>query len=131
MTDNPFEMVRKFNHEIVQIPYRRFPYKLDRNEARWLAHVCEEEVSEFKDAYRAEDLIGQVDALIDLIYFAMGGLTRLGVEPDKALDIFKSVHEANMLKFKGNKGRGSDLDAVKDKSWVGPEAKIKKILGEY
>ena len=88
MTDNPFELVRKFNHEIVGLPHRRFPYELNADEQEWLQTVFIEEANEFEQAWLADDLIGQVDALIDLIYFAMGGLTRLGVEPDKSLNIF-------------------------------------------
>ena len=35
-----------------------------------------------------------------------------------------------MSKAKGNKGRGSDLDAVKDENWVGPEGLIEAMLKE-
>lgn len=41
-------------------------------------------------------LIGQVDALIDLKYFAEGGLVEASVIPDA---IFDSVHQANMGKI--------------------------------
>ena len=33
-----------------------------------------------------------------------------------------------MKKKKGNKGRGSDTDAIKESTWVGPEEQIAKIL---
>lgn len=124
-------MVETFNHEIIEIPHRRFPYELNDQEEDWLYEVFKEETQEFDEAWHQNDLIGQVDALMDLIYFAMGGLTRLGVSADKSLDIFKTIHAKNMAKHKGNKGRGSDLDAVKPDSWEGPEDSIKKILGEY
>ena len=64
----------------------------------------------------------------DLIYFAMGGLTRLGVTGKQAIELFEMVHKANMRKVTGNKVRGSDLDATKPDSWEGPEDQIKRIM---
>lgn len=51
-----------------------------------------EELTEFIDASTVED---QADALIDLIYFAIGTFTLMGVKPESIFDI---VHSANMGK---------------------------------
>ena len=67
MSDNPFELVRKFNHEVVKLPVRRFPYDLGAQELNWLVDVFSEEGAELREAWLTDDLIGQVDALIDLV----------------------------------------------------------------
>ena len=128
MSVKPFHLVEKFNHELVGVPKREFKTRLDIDEYDWLREVLSEEMGEFIGSYYSDDFIGQVDALIDLIYFAMGGLTRLGVTADEAEAVFYAVHEKNMLKKAGSKGRGSELDATKPESWEGPEAEIKRIL---
>lgn len=125
---NPFELVETFNYDVVGIPKREWPHRLVVSEYDWFRGVIVEELDEFIDAYWHDRPIDQVDAIIDLIYFAMGGLVRLGIKPEQALDIFYSVHFKNMLKHGGNKGRGSDLDAVKPEGWQGPEEVIKSIL---
>ena len=126
--ESPFKLVEKFNHELVGVPVRPFPYFLGQEEATWLFNVIWEERDELISAYYANEPIEQIDALMDLIYFAMGGLTRLGVTAEQSDEIFKCIHERNMLKKSGNKDRGSDLDATKPADWDGPEEQITKIM---
>lgn len=52
-----------------------------------------EELREFIDAIY---LVDQADALIDLIYICMGGLSRMGLDGQKLFDV---VHDANMTKL--------------------------------
>ena len=42
-----------------------------------------------------QNLVGQVDALIDTLYFTYGSFVLMGVDPERIFDI---VHEANMGK---------------------------------
>lgn len=126
---DPFKLVETFNKEVVEVPERTLGHKLVLAEAKWLVDTFQEESIEFVEAWDTNDTTGQVDALIDLIYFAMGGLTRLGLDSEQSNQIFQIVHDANMAKKRGNKGRGSDMDAVKPESWESPEAKIADILG--
>lgn len=71
-----------------------------------------------------------LDALIDNIYFIIGRAYELGYSSEQFEKAFKVVHNCNMTKKRGNKGRGSNDDAIKDETWVGPEEKIAEILGE-
>jgi len=67
------------------------------------------------------DLHGEVDALIDLIYFAAGRMQEMGVDGQRAL---QAVHAANMRKVRGElaKRPGSlGHDAIKPVGWVGPD----------
>jgi predicted HAD superfamily Cof-like phosphohydrolase len=84
-----------------------------------------EEVLELTEAYDNADLAGAVDALVDLIYFAYGFLWQMGI-PTR--DVWDAVHEANMTKQLGNKGRGILDDAVKPEGWVDPKTVIRELL---
>lgn len=56
-----------------------------------------EEVQEYHDAVEAEDIVEQVDACIDIIYFALGTLVELGVA-HKYEALFAEVQRSNMSK---------------------------------
>lgn len=121
--------VIEFNQEVVRIAPRT-PAILGSNEAKWLYNVLIEEANELHVASRNRDLVGCVDALIDSIYFAIGGLYRHGLTEAEILEIFSIVHEANMAKHPGTKNREvkHHLDAVKPKGWVSPEDQIQQVL---
>lgn len=53
-------------------------------------------VEELREFMEASHTIGQADALIDLIYICMGGLSRMGLDGQKLFDV---VHDANMTKL--------------------------------
>lgn len=97
-------------------------------EIEWLVGVLQEEAQELAEA---GNLVEQVDALVDSIIFAMGGLYRLGLTDEQALKCFHAVMDANFGKKAGQKeGREVEgvKDAVKPEGWKGPEARIKEIL---
>lgn len=78
----------------------------------------QEELDELTVAYDAGDFEGQVDAIVDLIYVALGALLEMGITPEEA---FATVHDANMKKFRGETKRGEAFDAVKPKGWQPPD----------
>lgn len=47
-------------------------------------------------SYPIEPLVGQVDALVDLLYFTYGSFVLMGIDPEP---VFKIVHRANMGKI--------------------------------
>ena len=84
-----------------------------------------EEVEEFLEA---GDLVGQVDAIVDLIYFALGALVEMGVDAGPVFDI---VHEANMQKTRSPQGlrkRSTDGKVQKPDGWESPERKIAEAI---
>jgi predicted HAD superfamily Cof-like phosphohydrolase len=102
-------------------------------EAKWIHEALNEEADEFLEACEIEpNLVGAVDALIDSIYFAIGGLHRLGLTEEQMQKCFDAVHNANLTKKGGlNPNRTNDgtvADATKPEGWVGPEQKIREIL---
>lgn len=68
------------------------------------------------------DLIAkQADAFIDMIYFAAGGLVRMGIDPSPLWDI---AHGQNMAKVQpdGSVRRDEDGKVIKPEGWVDPHA---------
>lgn len=55
-----------------------------------------EEINEFLEASEKQDIIKQADAMIDTIYFALGTLVEIAIEPD---ELFYIVQNANMSKL--------------------------------
>lgn len=118
-----------FNAKVVGIEPRRLgEITPGHPEISWLVGVLQEEAQELAEA---ESLVDQVDALIDSIIFALGGLYRLGLTEEQALKCFHAVMDANFEKRSGQK-KGREVegvkDAVKPEGWKGPEARIKEIL---
>lgn len=104
-----------FGHPIAELPQLLSP---ERSASRitWMR----EEVREFEEALA---LAEQADAMIDLIYFALGTLVEMGVRPDRLFDV---VHAANMTKLwsDGIARKRSDGKTVKPPGWVDPAEKI-------
>lgn len=105
------EFHRKFNH-----PYSDVPVLLDEERKKSRYKWMLEELDEFMEAASIED---EADAMIDLIYFALGTLVESGVKPEALFDI---VHLANMSKlWDGTPVYGEDGKIIKPKDWVAPE----------
>ena len=84
--------VREF-HEKFGHPVAGVPKMVDKKRALSRGKWMNEEVAEF---LVAEDIYEQADAMIDLIYFALGTLVEMGLEADELFDI---VQQANMSKL--------------------------------
>lgn len=88
------------------------------------ARLMLEELVEFMEA---PDLIGQVDAMLDLLYFANGTLVEMGVDPEKP---FAMVHAANMRKLwpDGKPRWNAEGKVIKPDGWVGPEDELRHYI---
>jgi hypothetical protein len=88
---------------------------------RFRIGCLQEELDELKDAETADDA---VDALIDLIVFAIGTLDAYQVDSIKA---WGRVYDANIVKEVGIKeGRPNPFglpDLIKPEGWVAPQHK--------
>jgi len=82
----------------------------------------EEELQEFKDAKAKEDLPGMADALVDLVYVAIGTAHLMGLPWQR---LWFEVHQANMAKVmakdKSESKRNSSIDVVKPDGWKEPD----------
>ncbi|NOV02624.1 HAD family hydrolase [Paenibacillus planticolens] len=117
---NAFDDVKKF-HEIFEHPVGTTPQRL--SESRKAARLAwmQEELDEFKEATTLED---EVDAMIDELYFVLGTLVELGVEPGPIFDI---VHHANMSKVwpDGLVHKNELGKTIKPPDWQDPFDKIR------
>ena len=83
-----------------------------------------EELNEFMEA---DEIVEQADAMIDLMYFALGTLVEMGVRPD---ELFNIVHAANMTKLweDGKPHYNAMGKTVKPASWQDPHEKLKACI---
>lgn len=127
---NLFEKVAKFNKEIIGID--RKPGEIeDFSEMKFMIGSIKEEKTELLEAYESGDFVKALDATADLIYFATGFFTRMGIGPKTAQKICFAVHDCNMQKQLGTKEERETthgLDAIKPEGWEGPEDRIMEIL---
>lgn len=122
------KQVYDFNRIVVGVP-RRALAALPEQEHQWMVAALREEATELDEA--RDNLVGSVDALIDSIIFAIGGLCRLGLTPNQAKACFDAVMMCNNRKAAGKKESRAFAgvhDAVKPDDWVGPEETIRRIL---
>ncbi len=121
--DQCWENVREF-HRCFDSPVAEHPAMLteDRVEKRYRWML--EELDEFKES---ADVYEQADAMIDLIYFALGTLVEMGVRPQK---VFDAVHQANMDKIwpDGLVHHGPDGKVIKSPAWRDPAETVRAII---
>lgn len=110
-------------HEKFNLVYDGPPRELPHDVVEFRTKFMVEELIEYGEAVDANNVEGQLDALVDLVYVALGTAYLHGFPFQKAWD---EVHSANMRKVKagpngeGSK-RGSPHDVVKPVDWEGPD----------
>lgn len=121
--DWALERVAAF-HNRAGHPAPKLPSPLAPERAAARARWMQEEISEFLGA---TGVVDQADAMIDLIYFALGTLVELGVPAESLFDV---VHRANMRKLQGGMAapERSDGKIMKISGWVGPESEMASVL---
>lgn len=121
------DQIFDFNEQVIgtgEVPLNA----LTEKQFKWTTEFVQEELTEFHDAYNAQDIVAMVDAIGDLIYGAMGTFKKMGLTREQVRASFLAIHTANMTKKRGDKGRGTDEDAVKPADFVAPEEAIGMIL---
>jgi predicted HAD superfamily Cof-like phosphohydrolase len=117
-----WRMVRDFA-TVMRTPIGESPQIIPMDHVKLRTAWLMEECQEFEDA---ADLYDQADALIDIIYLALGGLVEAGTLPD---DLFRVVHDANMRKLKADGSHDSVAGKIaKPPGWIPPTKKIKELL---
>lgn len=88
-----------------------------------------EELDEFVEAVELNDHVKAFDALIDLVYVAMGTAYVCQFPWQDGWDV---VHAANLTKRRvehaSESKRGSSYDIVKPEGWISPELELSAIL---
>ena len=103
------------------------PVHLTRRKLGERIEFLDEELLEFRRAVEVQDLSEQADALIDLVYVAIGTADMLGLPWD---ELWADVQRANMAKERGTTKRGHAVDVTKPKGWIPPQTlAILKMAG--
>ena len=124
------DQVVEFNQRVLKIDQREVDM-LKPNEFEISMKCLQEELDEFEEAFKSGDIIGCIDAIIDLKYFAVGVMYKMGLTPENMKLCMTAVHEANMEKKLGvvaKRATEGAADAVKPAGWVSPEERIANIL---
>jgi len=126
MINEEFEQVKDF-HKAFECLISETPVLLSENEVKRRVEFMREEIQEFIDS---DTICDQADAMIDLIYFALGTLVEMGVKPKEIFDI---VHNANMTKIWSDGKvhyREDNGKVIKPPEWQDPEPKIKEAINK-
>lgn len=112
----------KFNH-----PVSEYPVKMEIERAKKRYNWMLEEINEFLEAVEEKDLVEQADAMIDVIYFALGTLVEMGIRPD---ELFEIVQKANMSKLweDGKPHYAPDGKTIKPSTWEDPHEKLRAAI---
>ncbi len=87
-----------------------------------------EELAEYTQAITKKDAAGALDALVDIVYIALGTAWLFNLPFEKA---WNEVQKANMKKIRTkskSKKRGTSFDVIKPKGWTPPD--IEQIIEE-
>ena len=117
-----FEEVKAF-HQAFGHPVSDVPVSLTEERANKRYAWMLEEINEFLDAVKNQDIVEQADAMIDTIYFALGTLVEMGVQPDI---LFRIVQHANMSKLwaDGKPHYNGMGKVIKPEGWQDPHSKL-------
>lgn len=112
----------KTNFQQVAAFHQKYELHPDPNNPEFqkarIAHMTEE-LTEYVKAVKNEDREGQLDALVDLVYVALGTAY---IDKFKFDEAFTEVHNANMKKIRQPSAR-SEWDVVKPEGWQPPKLK--------
>lgn len=121
--------IRAF-HEKFKLGYNGSPRELEQELGSFRIKFMQEELDEYREAYVRGDLEKQFDALIDLVYVALGTAYLQGLPFQEG---WRRVHLANMAKVRAKKKeeskRGSEYDIVKPPGWTAPT--FTDLLGTF
>ena len=84
-----YEDVKKF-HQAFGHPVANEITLITSERAKKRSAWMLEEINEFLDAVKNNDVVEQADAMIDVIYFALGTLVETGIKPDS---LFKIIND--------------------------------------
>lgn len=125
-----FNDVAEFHGKMKQ-DYKGEPRQLDPEMLGFRMTFMMEELQEFNLAGQEGDLVRQADALVDLVYVAMGTAYLMGLPWEL---LWEQVHKANMDKEPGQLDATSaykKFKVLKPIGWVKPEQAIRTLLEHF
>lgn len=118
---DPLGDIKAF-HEKFYLTYEGAPRELEPQLGGFRRKFLLEEIEEYENGWAEHDLAKQFDALVDLVYVALGTSYLHGFDFAEA---WRRVHAANMTKERSksldvNSDRGSCYDVIKPPGFVPP-----------
>ena len=120
-------------HERFGLPHqgdKREPHLISKELSDFRLQFLQEELDELREGYEKEDLVKIADALIDLVYVALGTAHFHHLPWE---ELFDEVQRSNLEKIradnKSQSRRNSVFDVVKPKEWQPP--RIALVLSRY
>lgn len=116
-------------HSKFQLEYKDGARQLPAELQDFRSKFLQEELDEYNEAVKEKDLVKQFDALIDLVYVAIGTAYLQGLPFQLG---WTAVHAANMLKVRAEREsdskRGSTFDVVKPEGWQKPDPILARMI---
>lgn len=111
-----YKDVKKF-HEKFGLLIGQRPQRLTKRKLNERVEFLQEELDELKLAVESDNFPEQADALVDIVYVALGTAVMMGL-PWK--ELWDDVQRANMEKVRGITKRGHAVDCAKPEGWIPP-----------
>ena len=112
------QLVQEFTHKFGLLNDGLYRFEGYDSLAAFRLSFLQEEICETRDAFHANDPVGALDGLVDIIYVAIGTASLYGWDLETA---FRRVHEANMRKVRvksaSESKRNSSYDISKPPGW--------------
>ena len=111
-------------HRKFEIPINETPGFCTAEAMKFRADFIQEEFDEFKHAIETNDLPEAFDALIDIVYIALGTVDMMGLTTEEFCELWNDVVRANMSKVRSTgdddplSKRKSSFDVVKPADFV-------------
>lgn len=121
MLNEAYNLVKEFQSQAGQI-VNNTPTYLSRERVlvryQWM-------LDEIKEFLEANNIYQQADAIMDLLYYALGTLVEMGIKPD---ELFILLHEWNLKKISSTVCYDENGKVLKPKGWRHPDKEIKEII---
>jgi predicted HAD superfamily Cof-like phosphohydrolase len=117
-------------HEKFDLTPAPEPQFLDRDTMLFRLNFLHEELSELATAIHEQDLTEVLDALVDIVYVALGTAYLMDLP---FADAWDEVHASNMAKVRAvhesESKRGSKADVIKPPGWAPPD--LQAVVWQY
>ncbi len=114
-----FEMVGQVK-KTYGIPIAKSPALTEPEEFNLKFNLLQEELDEYLQACKSNDLVEVCDAVVDMMYILYGIILSHGIS-GVVFDMFEEVHKSNMSKLEGGKViRRSDGKIMKGSEYFSP-----------
>tara|TARA_R110000868_G_scaffold356493_1_gene617979 strand:+ start:39 stop:443 length:405 start_codon:yes stop_codon:yes gene_type:complete len=112
-------------HNKFGLKYDGKPMLLDKNTTDFRIKFIQEELNELIESSNNNDIVGMADALVDIVYVAMGTAYMMGLPWQ---ELWSEVQRSNMEKVRAlnssESKRNTSLDVVKPKGWTPPNLEL-------